>query len=225
MTAAEPAGGWRAAASGLLSVALAVGALWWATAGFTVLTSEGARRRAVQRTPVPIPTATVRTVDGASIDVLEEHGRAELRATPRTAIVAFFYARCPGICGPLGESMQRAQALIRARGLSDEVRLLSVSFDAADATPGVLARYARERRVDPTIWSVRALADSAARRALLEAFGVVVIPDGAAGFQHNAALHVVTADRRLVRIVDLDDAEAAVALATTAALPRNVASR
>jgi protein SCO1/2 len=42
-------------------------------------------------------------------------------------------------------------------------------------------------------------------RGWLDAFGVVVIPDGVGGYAHNAAVHVVGPDRRLVAIFDLQD--------------------
>ena len=38
--------------------------------------------------------------------------------------------------------------------------------------------------------------------ALLNAFGVVVLPDGAGGFVHNAAIYRVDADGRLTRVYD-----------------------
>jgi protein SCO1/2 len=205
--------------------ALAVGALAWATNGFTAVTTEGARRLAVQRAPVLVPSAPVRTSDDRVIDALAESGAGATRAVPRAAIVAFFYARCPGVCGRLGETLQRVQQLVRARGLEDQVRVLSLSFDATHDTPAMLARYARERRVDAALWDVRTLEPGAAREALLAAFGVVVIADGAAGYQHNAALHVVTPDRRLVQILDLDDAEGAIAAATALAPLSRIAGR
>ena len=39
---------------------------------------------------------------------------------------------------------------------------------------------------------------------LLETFGIVVIPDGAGDFQHNAAIHLLRTDGRLARVLDAD---------------------
>ena len=39
--------------------------------------------------------------------------------------------------------------------------------------------------------------------AWLRTFGIVVIPDGYGGYEHNAALHLVDERGRLVRILDL----------------------
>ena len=41
---------------------------------------------------------------------------------------------------------------------------------------------------------------------MLQAFGVVVLPDPIFGFEHNAAIHIVS-DGRLVGIFDLEDIE------------------
>jgi protein SCO1 len=216
--------GVRGAVADIGAVGIVVAALWWATAGFSVITSEGARRRAVSRVPVEIPPAATRSPDGAVVDVLAETDQATLGPTPRVAIVGFFYARCPGVCGILGESLQRVQQLVRVRGLGDQLRVLSISFDSTD-TPDVLDRYRQTRRVDPQLWQLRTLAPGPSRDGLLRAFGVTVIPDGASGFQHNVALHVVLSDRRLIRVLDVDDAEGAVAVATAALGLGPVASR
>ena len=39
-------------------------------------------------------------------------------------------------------------------------------------------------------------------KRLLHVCGVVIIPDGLGGYQHNAAIHIVNPSGRLVRILD-----------------------
>jgi protein SCO1/2 len=51
----------------------------------------------------------------------------------------------------------------------------------------------------------------------LKAFGVVVIPDRMGGYAHNAAVHVVGPDRRLVSIHGFADIDAIVTTARQAA--------
>ena len=58
-------------------------------------------------------------------------------------------------------------------------------------------------RMTPQAWRIVALAESADRRRLLDAFGIMVVPAALGEFEHNAALHIVTAGGRLVRIVDV----------------------
>ena len=51
------------------------------------------------------------------------------------------------------------------------------------------------------------------RRRLLDTFGIMVVPAPLGEFEHNAALHIVTADGQLVRILGLEDGPRAMALA------------
>jgi protein SCO1/2 len=57
------------------------------------------------------------------------------------------------------------------------------------------------------------LAEPADRRRLLDSFGIMVVPAPLGEFEHNAALHIVTADGRLVRILALDQRVQALQLA------------
>jgi protein SCO1/2 len=60
---------------------------------------------------------------------------------------------------------------------------------------------------------VVALAEPADRQRLLDAFGIMVVPAPLGEFEHNAALHVVAADGRLVRIIDIQSPAEAIAVA------------
>lgn len=185
--------------------------LGWATDGFAVLTSDRARARRVQRTPVVVPVVPVRDHRGEVHAVLHD-----TVSRPRAAIVDFVYTRCLTVCGALGGTYQALQHAIVARGLHDKVRLLTVSFDVARDDPTSLALYARMQRAEPRIWSLATPVDSIGRERLLRTFGVQVVPDGVGGWVHNAALHVVDPTGRLVRIVDIGDLEGALALAVQA---------
>ena len=59
--------------------------------------------------------------------------------------------------------------------------------------------------------SVARVADPAELEALLDAFAVVVLPDGVGGFVHNAAIYRVDVEGRLVRVYDPDAADRAIA--------------
>jgi protein SCO1/2 len=48
---------------------------------------------------------------------------------------------------------------------------------------------------------------------LLELFDVTVIPDEWGGYQHNAAIHVITSDGRFSAVYDTDAVEAVLAYA------------
>ena len=127
-----------------------------------------------------------------------------LRDDRRSTIVDFIYTRCVTVCSALGGVYQTLQSEIRARGLESQVRLMSVSFDPAWDTPQRLGPYVDVMRADPAIWTIATVADSRALPAVLRAFGVRVIDDGLNGSVHNAALHVVDPDGRLVVILPPD---------------------
>ena len=84
---------------------------------------------------------------------------------------------------------------------------MSVTIDPARDGPAELEAYRRRFTVDEAGWILARLAGTDNLRDWLEAFGVVVIPDGLGGYVHNAAVHMVGPDRRLVAILDFQDTE------------------
>lgn len=179
----------------LLGVALAGStALALTTDNLRAFTSEDARRLEVSAAAVQLPNLNVLGVDGRPMP-LSDPGRVTL--------LGFVYTRCATVCRALGSEFQQLQAGIRARGLQDRVRLLSISFDPVHDTVSELAAYARHQHADAALWQFGVLANPADLPKLLGTFGIVVIPDGLGGFEHNAAIHVVDQQGRLVRIVDL----------------------
>lgn len=187
----------------------------WLTEGFEVWTAEGARRRAVIEAPVTAPSATLLgpLVTGESLHAL-------LSSPGQVTIVSFIYTRCPTVCRALGSSFQQLQEAIAAPALrradgsgSNGVRLLSISFDPAHDDLEQLNRYAALWLADPRHWRMATVPDAGQLQRLLNAWQVLVIPDGLGGYEHNAALLVIDDEARLVRIFDDTDSEAALAFA------------
>ncbi len=182
----------------VLALFMGIGALYSLTSGFTVVTAESARRQEVALNPRALQDA----------QVINEHGRvfslrSNLQADGRVAIVNFFYTRCISLCLAQGYVTQRLQAAIEAEGLDSQLRLLSLSFDPRDRGPD-LSRYASGMHADPAVWQFGAFEQRRQGAALLKQFGITVVPAVLGDFEHNAALHVVTPDGRLARIVDID---------------------
>ena len=211
---ADPTDGLAATFGVCLAVLLAgLVAIFQATAGGTAYTTETLRRSAVAQAPVAVPDFQVVDANGrqqALRDLLERDGRA--------FIVDFVYTRCVTLCLSLGTVFQQLQAQVLAQGLQSRVGLLSISFDAAHDGPQALAGYTQRMRMQAGVWQVLSLAEPGDRRRLLDSFGIMVVPAPLGEFEHNAALHIVTADGRLVRILGLDEGTAALALAQTLAL-------
>jgi protein SCO1/2 len=191
----------------LLALALGVGALYWQTDGFTVLTAEDARRAEVAANPRPLPPAQVLDESAATRPLLDD-----LRDDGRVAIVNFFYTRCMSLCLVQASQMERLQRAIEERGLSRRLRLLSISFDPRERAQD-LARYAVRMNAEPAVWEFVSLPEAAQRQDILALFGIIVIPAPLAEFEHNAAFHVVTPDGRLARIVDMEEPGLALAVA------------
>lgn len=190
------------ASTTLAGLGLAVLAL--ETDGLSAFTREAARRLAVAQAPRPLRPVRLRDGYGREV-VVPEPGRPTL--------VEFVYTSCPTICVALGQSFARIQDRLSGEAEGQDVRLLSIAFDLERDDPPALAAYALAHGADPVRWSVAAPLDRADRDALLDAFGVVVIPDGEGGFVHNAALHLVDRSGRLARILDAEEIEAAIAFA------------
>lgn len=194
----------------LVSVLLALAAYTGAaglTHGFQVWTAEGARRLEVALHPVAVPAVLVEG-PGLALQPL-----AQWLAAPGTAtVVDFIYTRCETVCLSLGGLFQQMQADLRqdraalpTTPAAAGVRLLSISFDAAHDTPAVLQAYAAQMQADPAVWHFARVPDPAQLQRLLRHFQVVVVPDGRGGFEHNAALLVVDARGRLVRVFDTSE--------------------
>ncbi|WP_328595412.1 SCO family protein [Rugamonas rivuli] len=168
--------------------AVGMAALYQGTMGFEVVSTEDGRRLAVSRQPRELPAAAERM----------------LGADGRVAIVVFFYSSCNAVCSVLGTEFQQMQQEILRRGLQREVRLVSISFDPRD-TPPVLANYAKRLHADPALWRMVSVDRELERKAVLDAFGIVVLPAPLGEFQHNAAFHLVDTQGRLARIDDYEE--------------------
>jgi protein SCO1/2 len=182
----------------LLAAVLAcgIGALAWATEGFRVVTSEGARRLAVERAPRAVPDIRLIDQEGQAFSLADYRGRVLL--------LEFIYTRCPTICGVFGEDFRRVQDIERRSASHPDTDLVSISFDPASDDREALKLYADRYGAKAPHWRVAAPADARDLAGLLKTFDVTVIADGLGGFVHDGAVYLVNAQGRLVRILDAD---------------------
>lgn len=198
----------------LLSLGLAVAgyaAVVWFTHDFQVWTAEGARRLDVALQPVAVPPVVV---DGPGL--APQPLTRWLAAPGSVTVVDFIYTRCQTVCLSLGSTFQQLQtSLLHDRATlaagaasaptaraAGRVRLLSLSFDGDHDSPAPLQAYAQKLQADPAVWQLARVPDGAQNALLLRRLGVVVVPDGRGDYEHNAAVLVVDAQGRLVRIFD-----------------------
>jgi protein SCO1/2 len=170
--------------------------LWVRTDGARAFTSESARRLAVTSQPRKLPPIQLESSKGRIFTLEALRGRI--------VVVDFIYTNCPTVCISLGAAFTRLQtSLIESR--RDDVHLLSIGFDFRQDTPESLSAYGKRHLADPERWTLARALRPRDLQSLLSIFGVVVIPDKYGGFTHNAAIHVVDRQGRLVRIFDVED--------------------
>ena len=192
----------------LIALVVGFGFVYSATDRGRAFTTENLRRSEVARQPVSIPDFTVFDASGR-----QQSLRELLTHENRVWIVDFVYTRCQRVCSSLGTIYQQLQSEIVARGLEGRVGLLSISFDPANDRPASLRDYALRMHMHPEAWQIVSLDQTQDRRRLLDTFGIMVVPAPLGEFEHNAALHIIDREARLVRIVDYTEPGAALELA------------
>jgi len=182
----------------LLGIVLSIGfaALACGTEGFRVVTSEGARRLAIARAPLPVPHVALVDQDGVSFSLDGYRGK--------TLLIEFIYTRCPTLCGVLGDNFSQVLALLGGAAKNRSVELLSISFDPENDNREALKLYGDRYGASAPGWRIAMLVERRDLVALLQTFGVVAIPDGMGGFVHNGSIYLVDVSGRLVRIIDPD---------------------
>ena len=171
-------------------VALAV-----ATDGFQAFTTETARRVAVRRQPADLPAVTLENQSGARFTL------ADLRR--KWLLVDFIYTRCPTFCTVLGGDFAQLEQQLVGPIAQGKVQFLSISVDPAHDAPADLAAYVARFRGRGPGWQAARPVTGVGLRRLTAAFGITVIPDHRGGYTHNAAIHLVDPESRLVDIFDL----------------------
>jgi protein SCO1 len=183
------------------AVLLLVGgvALAAATNGLQAFTTETARQVAVRSRPAELPAVALESQSGVRFTL------ADLRGT--WLLVDFIYTRCPTLCSTLGGDFARLERQLVEPIARGKVQLLSISFDPTQDTPLQLAGYLKRFRGRDMGWEAARPVTARGLRQITPAFGVTVIPDGLGGYTHNAAIHLVDPEGRLVDIFDLGDVD------------------
>ncbi|MDP6437051.1 MAG: SCO family protein [Gammaproteobacteria bacterium] len=170
-----------------------IGLLAAVTDGFRAFTSETARRLAILEQPVTIPAATLQSHTGEELHLGDLSGRV--------VVIDFIFTRCPTVCHALGAQFR--DMADELQGMGSKAVLLSISFDPDFDHPQQLMVYLRRYGELRDNWLAVRIADKRELRSWLERFGVVVIPTET-GYDHNAAVHIIDPQGRLVAILDYE---------------------
>jgi len=182
----------RNALATALTVGFVLASLSLATDAGRAFTAEAARRISVARSPRPIPPARLEDARGRELRLGDLPGQRVL--------VEFIFTGCLELCQRMSRSFAETARLVAG----EPVSLLSVSFDPERDTPERLARYGDFFGADGERWRFARIRRPEELARWLEAFGVVAVPDGIGGFEHNAAVHELDRDGRLVAIHDFE---------------------
>jgi protein SCO1 len=174
-------------------------ALAAATDGFQAFTTETARRVAVRSRPAELPAVALESQSGARFTFADLRGK--------WLLVDFIYTRCPTFCTVLGGDFAQLERQLAGPIAQGRVQLLSISFDPMQDTPVQLAAYLKRFQGRDMGWQAARPVTARGLRQITAAFGVTVIPDRLGGYTHNAAIHLVDPEGRLVDIFDLGDVD------------------
>ena len=183
----------------VLSVGLAVS--YRATDGFQAFTLESARRLQAMRSPRLLGELPLELAEGEKRRLSDWQGRYVL--------VDFIFTRCTTLCTAMGSGYARLQHALASEIETDRVRLLTVSIDPRRDRLADLGEYRLRYTKDISGWDIGRPQNEQVLEAWLMSFGVVAIPEPLAGIAHNAAIHVVAPNGRLVGIYDLGDIDSA----------------
>jgi protein SCO1 len=177
------------------------------TSSFNHLTLESERKAAIFKVQPYLPlhlvdeNNLVKTLSGIAI---QEH---------KTLVAQFIYTSCKTLCTTLGDYFQQAQTQITLQGLSDQIHLVSISFDIVKDTPLRLKSYRTRMRADERIWSLATLQSNEDLMLAKSIVGLIVLPSQTQELVHNSAFLVISSQGKLVGVFNDDDIQNALAFA------------
>lgn len=141
----------------------------------------------------PVPDLAVTTQDGQPLRLSDLRGK--------TVVLTFIYTRCPlpDFCPLIDRKFAELARRLQTAGASEDVRLLSVSFDPEHDTPSVLQAHARVLGAQPPLWTFAV----ASHEALFAAGSRLGLTYAATGPEiiHSLTTALIGPDGRLIRLI------------------------
>ncbi|MEC5186555.1 protein SCO1/2 [Geobacillus thermodenitrificans] len=187
----------------VLTLVFGFGLLWHGTDGFRAFTSETARRLAILQEPKLLPAVQLEDQNGHTFSWQDQRGQ--------WVLATFIYTRCGDVCPVVEMNLRRIYDAIRQSPHSHRLSFLSISFDSQNDTPEMLMHHAHHYGADGVTWRMARVPNERELQRLLNMMGVIVIPDGKGGYEHNAAFYLLDKKKRLVRIFDYNNPQAVIA--------------
>jgi len=171
------------------------------TDGFRVYTSEEARVNQLMEDKPQIPEVTFEDSAGRVYSTSEFEDKH--------LFITFFYTSCSTVCPQLEMNMSRVYELVPDKYMGEDIMFLSISFDPDKDDPATLQTYQEYFDADGETWRMARISNKDELDSLLEAFGVIVIPDEKGDFAHNSAFYLVDQNGSLTDVMDYKKVEEA----------------
>lgn len=141
-----------------------------------------------------LPSFALYDQTGEVVDIARFRGK--------NILINFIYTRCPiaTMCPAAITLMESVQDRVRQAGRSDELELISITFDPEYDTPGVLRAYAEARGIDTSNYSFMTGPENAIKD-LLRQFGVIAEIEGPL-IQHTLATLLIDEEGRIIDRAD-----------------------
>ncbi|NEX77810.1 SCO family protein [Bacillus thermocopriae] len=164
------------------------------TDGFTAYTAETARVNKLVKEKPKFPNVT--------LEDSKERIYSFSEFENKYVFLTFLYTSCTTVCPQLEMNMSKVYELIPKKYLGKEIVFLSISFDPDRDDPGTLEKYRGYFNSDGETWRMARIKDKSELESLLNAFGVIVIPDDNGTFAHNSAFYLVDKQGYLIDVMD-----------------------
>ncbi|WP_026905789.1 SCO family protein [Paucisalibacillus globulus] len=164
------------------------------TDGFQAYTAETARSLQLEKERPTFPEVTLEDSKERAYTFSEFEGKY--------VMLTFIYTACTDVCPQLEMNLNEVYQQIPKEYLGDDIVFLSISFDPDRDDISALQKYSHYFNADEETWRMTRVPDKQELQNLLDAFGVIVIPDGTGNFTHNSAFYLVDPDGKLEEIMD-----------------------
>lgn len=173
------------------------------TDGFQAFTAESARTNKLNETKPAFPDVTLEDSKERTYPFSAFEGKY--------VMLTFIYTSCTDVCLQLEMNLAEVYNLVPDKYIGKDIIFLSISFDPMRDDPATLDKYRHYFNSDGETWRMARINDPTALEQLLEAFGVIVIPDENGNFAHNSAFYLVDPKGDLAEVMDYTDTAGAAA--------------
>jgi protein SCO1 len=178
----------------ILVIIFGLGLFYIGTDGFTAFTAETARLQQLKDDKPKFPDVTLEDSKGRNYSISEFEDKY--------VFITFLYTSCTTVCPQLEMNMSKVYDKVPSKYMGKDIVFLSISFDPSRDNPAVLEKYRGYFNSDGETWRMARISNQTELDSLLQAFGVIVIPDDNGTFAHNSAFYLVDRKGSLIDVMD-----------------------